>query len=482
MSVSGSKLAFSPKPPPQPSPQGGLAKQGVSAQDALVGSKRIKVAVDVGKGSTATAPPMAKTKPLRRKTLPVPVLEVSIVPEKRISGGPFRQDGVTYAAVDAETTSVAATAREPAAGDGGAARIGFRQLLSTKTPEQQLLRSGSAPDPSTTTLRIASKMTTGVPIYELAEVRPHLLPGRGKVECAPSELKVDLTGTTRSCWDESRDSVVPVEAVSRSQHGTTPTRGNTAAEPTAAKVLPLLSLEQELTGRGVGKLKQRLAPLHRRKSDAVDGRFRSRSRTLSSAQRKSASSGQEPSLARRRSTTPDASRPSTTSNTSTAREGMSSSRTSCSSETATDPGADQAQLKARLRVMEWKRRRAEELESQQEEQATLDHRKQVETDTEAARKLAAARAEEAERRILAERNNSVDAVRASEAAERWAKASRERERRRAEIYAINAVMRAAFEKEFKAYSLEQEKRVTQGAALDVPDLQPAVDDVTPPQR
>ncbi|CAN0236976.1 unnamed protein product, partial [Ectocarpus sp. 12 AP-2014] len=170
------------------------------------------------------------------------------------------------------------------------------------------------------------------------------------------------------CWDESRDSVVPVEAVSRSQHGTTPTRGNTAAEPTAAKVLPLLSLEQELTGRGVGKLKQRLAPLHRRKSDAVDGRFRSRSRTLSSAQRKSASSGQEPSLARRRSTTPDASRPSTTSNTSTAREGMSSSRTSCSSETATDPGADQAQLKARLRVMEWKRRRAEELESQQEEQ------------------------------------------------------------------------------------------------------------------
>lgn len=42
--------------------------------------------------------------------------------------------------------------------------------------------------------------------------------------------------------------------------------------------------------------------------------------------------------------------------------------------------------------------------------------------------------------------------------------------------------RAAFEKEFKAYSLEQEKRVTQAAAPDVPDLQPAVDDVTPPQQ
>lgn len=91
--------------------------------------------------------------------------------------------------------------------------------------------------------------------------------------------------------------------------------------------------------------------------------------------------------------------------------------------------------------MEWKRRRTEEWKSQQEEQATLEHRKQVEAETEAARKLAAARAEEAEGRIIAERKNSADAVRASEAAERWAKASRERERRRAEIYAINAVMR-----------------------------------------
>lgn len=234
MSVSGSKPAFSPKPPPQPSPQGGFAKQGVSTQDALAGSNTI-AAVDIGKGSTATAAPMAKTKPLLRKTLPVPVLEVSIVREKRISGGPFKQDGVTSGAVDTETASVAATAREPAAGGGGADRIGFRQLLSTKNPEQQLLRSGSAPDPSTTTLRIASKITTGVPTYQLAEVRPHLLPGRGKVECAPSELKVDLAGTARSCWDESRETIVPVEAVSRSQDGTAPTSGNTAAKPTAAK-------------------------------------------------------------------------------------------------------------------------------------------------------------------------------------------------------------------------------------------------------
>lgn len=113
-------------------------------------------------------------------------------------------------------------------------------------------------------------------------------------------------------------------------------------------VLPLLSPEQELVGNGVGKLKQRLAPLHRRKSDAVDGRFRRISRNFSSAQKKTTSSGQEPNLARRRSTTPDASRPSTTSNTSTAREGVPSSRTSCSSEPATDPGTDQAQMKVSI--------------------------------------------------------------------------------------------------------------------------------------
>lgn len=98
-------------------------------------------------------------------------------------------------------------------------------------------------------------------------------------------------------------------------------------------------------------------------------------------------------------------------------------------------------LKARLRVMEWKRRRAEELKTQQEEQATLEQLQRAETETEAARKLAAARAEEAERRIVAERESTADAVKAAESAEKWAKASRQRERRRAEVYAINAVMR-----------------------------------------
>lgn len=78
---------------------------------------------------------------------------------------------------------------------------------------------------------------------------------------------------------------------------------------------------------------------------------------------------------------------------------------------------------------------------QQEEQATLEQKRRAEADTEAARKLAAARAEEAERRLVLERESTADAVRAAEAAEKWEKTSRQREQRRAEIYAINALMR-----------------------------------------
>lgn len=95
---------------------------------------------------------------------------------------------------------------------------------------------------------------------------------------------------------------------------------------------------------------------------------------------------------------------------------------------------------AQMRVMEWKRRRAEELNTQEQELAPFEQQSRVEA-FEAARKLAAARAEETERRAVEERENTAEIARASEMAERWAKNSRERERRRAEIYAINAVMR-----------------------------------------
>lgn len=91
--------------------------------------------------------------------------------------------------------------------------------------------------------------------------------------------------------------------------------------------------------------------------------------------------------------------------------------------------------------MEWKRRQAEELKTQQEEQATLEQKNKLEANTEAARKLAAARAEEVERRFILERESTADALRAGEAAEKWAKTSRQRQQRRAEIYAINALMR-----------------------------------------
>lgn len=97
--------------------------------------------------------------------------------------------------------------------------------------------------------------------------------------------------------------------------------------------------------------------------------------------------------------------------------------------------------KARIRVMEWKRRRAEEMKTQQEEQATAEQVRQAEADTEAARKLAATRAEEAERRLAVDREKTASAIRATEAAEKWAKATHQREQRRAKVYAINAVMR-----------------------------------------
>lgn len=74
---------------------------------------------------------------------------------------------------------------------------------------------------------------------------------------------------------------------------------------------------------------------------------------------------------------------------------------------------------------------------------TLEQKEQAEAALEAARKLAATRAEEAERRKLAERENSAGVGRAADVAEKWAKHSIERRRRRAEIYAINAIMRYA---------------------------------------
>lgn len=79
---------------------------------------------------------------------------------------------------------------------------------------------------------------------------------------------------------------------------------------------------------------------------------------------------------------------------------------------------------------------------QEKEQATLEQqRARAEVILRTARSLAAERAEQAERRNSIEREKTSETSRLAENAEKWAKASRQRERRRAEIYAINAVMR-----------------------------------------
>lgn len=91
--------------------------------------------------------------------------------------------------------------------------------------------------------------------------------------------------------------------------------------------------------------------------------------------------------------------------------------------------------------MEWKRRQSDGLKANVEEVVTLEQRERAEAALEAARKLAATRAEEAERRLIAERENTAGIGRAADVAEKWAKHSLERRRRRAEIYAINAIMR-----------------------------------------
>lgn len=94
--------------------------------------------------------------------------------------------------------------------------------------------------------------------------------------------------------------------------------------------------------------------------------------------------------------------------------------------------------------MEWKRRQSDGLKAKEEETVTLEQKEQAEAALEAARKLAATRAEEAERRKIAERENAAGVGRAADMVERWAKHSLERRRRRAEIYAINAIMRYVY--------------------------------------
>lgn len=91
--------------------------------------------------------------------------------------------------------------------------------------------------------------------------------------------------------------------------------------------------------------------------------------------------------------------------------------------------------------MEWKKRQAEGLSTRGEDEATQGKKYRPEALLEAARRLAATKAKEAERQATSERENSEKVVSSSETTARWAKTVHDRTRRRAEIYAINAVMR-----------------------------------------
>ncbi|CAM9667142.1 unnamed protein product, partial [Laminaria digitata] len=112
--------------------------------------------------------------------------------------------------------------------------------------------------------------------------------------------------------------------------------------------------------------------------------------------------GQRPLEVRQRDTIHNlrASRPST----HAGRWGASSGRL-LRSQAGSDERVGQGQLKARTRVMEWKRRQSDGLKAKIEEVATFEQKERAEAALEAARNLAATRAEEAERHRVAEREN-----------------------------------------------------------------------------
>lgn len=91
--------------------------------------------------------------------------------------------------------------------------------------------------------------------------------------------------------------------------------------------------------------------------------------------------------------------------------------------------------------MEWKRRQSEELKAKGQDKEGHDRRSKGEASLEAARKVAATRVEEATRGLLQEREDSAAKARAAELAEKSAKEAHDKEQKRAEIYAINAIKR-----------------------------------------
>ncbi|CAM9313702.1 unnamed protein product [Discosporangium mesarthrocarpum] len=129
----------------------------------------------------------------------------------------------------------------------------------------------------------------------------------------------------------------------------------------------------------------------------------------------------------------------------------------------------QEQEKAQVRVLEWKHQWEGEKRAKYKAQAQK-RRPYRGADIEATRKLAANRAASAVavRVKLEQRAAEVEDKRRVMVTERWAQDASKKSRRRAEIYAINKIMREKFERDYAAYC-EMKKNVAASAALQCPD-------------
>lgn len=91
--------------------------------------------------------------------------------------------------------------------------------------------------------------------------------------------------------------------------------------------------------------------------------------------------------------------------------------------------------------MEWKSRQAKNLQPKEKEPVVPDQKSAREAGAEALRRQAAARVEQTSRRPAQERENAAVKVRAMASADLSANDVHDRQQRRAEVYAINAVLR-----------------------------------------
>lgn len=203
MSVSGSTTKFQPKPPP---PQGGhRAKNNTSFKQ---GPKSM---------DTNTGPAIASQ-------------------HRKIQAVPPPKPETSSNTVKAEHTSVPSIVREDTAHDG-------LRLLSTggcsSGVHEALPRSGSAPSSSAMAL-INPLGTTFSSSCRPTVENPPLLGEGIKIGCPTSQPEGNVANTTRSCWDERRDSIVnPVDcATPPPRCGSASTTGNKAARSTVSDGQP----------------------------------------------------------------------------------------------------------------------------------------------------------------------------------------------------------------------------------------------------